>query len=117
MQERTLFFIALGTSFLGILGLFSLSYFIDYELFAIQDITPERIGETVRIEGEITSLSFFQERYLLEVQDETGSIPVVFYSSESISIKKNSFVEVIGIVSDYECTLQMTAEKINLLFF
>src|SRR3989344_751498 len=114
MQEKTLFYIALSSSFLGILGIFILSFFVHYDLFAIQDIHPEKVGDKVRIEVQIISFSSFGEQYHLIIEDETGKIPILFYSSDSLSFQKNSFVEVVGTISEYECTLQITAEKITL---
>ncbi|HIH14921.1 MAG: hypothetical protein QT08_C0014G0027 [archaeon GW2011_AR17] len=117
MQEKTLTNISLSTSVCGIIILFILSFFIKYDLVAIGDMNEEFTGKTVRIEGQIISLRQMENTFIFDLQDETGIIPIVFYTEEDIHIEKNTFVEITGTVSMYNCKLEVKAERIILQDF
>lgn len=117
MDEKNLSTLALATSFLGVLGLFILSFFLQYDLVAIGDIDSSMEGKTVRVEGEIQSIIQKEQVTLLNIHDETGEITAILFSEEKISFKENTFVEVVGTISNYNCDLELKAEKISLLTF
>jgi len=115
MQEKTLSNISLLTSIIGICGLFILSFFVNYDLVAIGDINSAMEGKTVRIEGEILSITAKEQVSLLKIKDETGEINVISFTDKDISIREKNLVEVIGTISNYNGNLEIKAEKISSL--
>lgn len=114
MQEKTLIRLSLVTSFLGVLGLFILSFFVKYELMAIADIDETAIGKTVRVQGEVISIRQSSQGEIMELQDETASILIILFTKDQY-LGKNTELEVLGTVAMYNCALEIKAEKIYLI--
>lgn len=114
MKEQTFLRISLYVSILGVLLLFLLSFFFQYPLVAIQDISSDTEGQTVRIEGMLSSLRNTGQTYIFTVTDDTGSISVVLYSTDQLFFQKNTEISVLGTVKNYQCTLEIQATKITL---
>ena len=115
MNEKDLSFLCLFCTFLGLLGLIIISSFLPHHLTAIQDIDKNILGNTIRIQGVVSSFKEVQDMFILEVTDDTGTAAVIFFSSETPQLKKDSFVEILGTVIIYDCILEIRAEKITLL--
>ncbi len=115
MQEKYLSKISLATSFIGVCGIFILSFFVNYDLIAIGDINEDYEGKTVRVQGEIRSIIQKEQISILSIHDETGEITAILYSEETLSLQKNIPLEIIGTVSNYNCDLEIKVEKISFL--
>ncbi len=115
MEEKTFLLFALIISIIGMIGLFFCTLYITAPLVAIQDISLKNKGETIQIEGEILSFSQREQMIFITLQDDTGKIPLVGYGEEFITIRKGNFVRVDGTIEEYECTLQVSIQRIELL--
>ncbi|MSR86245.1 hypothetical protein EXS74_02525 [Candidatus Woesearchaeota archaeon] len=115
MEEQNFLRFALLISLLGVFILFLCTSFFHYDLKAIQDISTDMDGKIVRVQGKILSSRNVAETYILTLQDDTGSIPVVLYTAKEIDFRKGSYVEVVGTVDEYECSLEIKADEILFL--
>jgi len=114
MSEKQLFWIALFSSIIGMIGLTFICYFYEYNLTAIGDIDEKYIGETVLIEGEITGLRDTKGVYMFEIKDETGIIKGVIFSDEA-DVFNDKRYKVLGEVTEYNNELEINVERLESL--
>lgn len=114
MDEKQLFYISLIGSFVGIIGLMVVSYFYTENITAIQDINEDFIDKNVIILGKFTEVEKKEGLYMLNVQDDTGTIKGVIFSDEDISLEKNREYKMSGLITEYQNSLEITISKIEL---
>lgn len=106
--------ISLALSLIGILLLIFISSHIEPREVSIASITEEYLDKEVRITGQIDKIKNFKDNgfHILEVSDSTGYIEVTA-SSSNLTVNKNLTYAIIGKVSEYNGTIQISADKIQ----
>ena len=116
MDNKTLFKISLACSLMGILLIVYISDKIEAPLFNIEELTKEKIDQEIRIKGEIKNFNDLPSLVLMEVEDKTGTITVMFFKEKNVTIKKGQKIEVDGKLVEYEDKLEIEADSIYLRY-
>ncbi len=117
MEEQTFLRLALGVAILGVGILFLCTFLFEYPLTAIQDITTDLDGKIVHVQGEILSSRNSKDTSIFTLQDDTGTISIVLYNLNNRDLTKGRTVEVLGIVDEYQCNLEIKASEVTALGF
>jgi DNA/RNA endonuclease YhcR with UshA esterase domain len=112
MEEKTLSNIALISVIIGIISLFVISYFLDYKETEIGMIDGSYLGKNVKVIGEVGKFNDYGTLKTFIVKDNTGEIMVVVFT-ESLEVEGN--VEIVGSVEDYKGSLEIIADKIEII--
>ena len=112
MQNSAILKISFIIAILGILLLMFLSEIITPTQIKIKDITDDKLNQKIEIKGNITSIKTYSSSnfQITTLMDETGKIDI---TSEIINITKNQTIIVIGKITEYKKTLQISADKIS----
>jgi len=102
--------ISLIIAFLGIWLLLLLSNILEPNMIKIENITNKSIGIDVRVVGNITRVTNLDGFQIMTLKDQTGEITMIANSKEELENIDN--VLVIGIIQEYNSTLQISADKI-----
>ena len=102
--------LALITFLTGLIALFFLSQSLEPKQVKISEINSKMMDNYVKIKGTITKIRQFDTLTSLSVNDNTDNITVI---CPKTNISKDSFVEVIGKVKEYNGILEIEAEKIQ----
>lgn len=113
METRQKLFLAL--SLISILTLLFLSQIIEPKTIAISNITTNNLDQFVKVVGKIT----FQRNYegkdfqVLTLKNGTSSIQVTSNAKTKLELNYSRTYEITGTVSEYNQTLQISANKIE----
>lgn len=121
MKERSLLLLSLACSFLGLLGLYLISLWIELPQIKVAEVTPELVGQSTRLCGEL-SWKYVQQRghVFFRLSDETGSIKVVVFNSSAkqlgaYELKEGQRVCVVGRIDEYKGELEIIPARIDVL--
>ena len=113
MKRKNFARLCILLSLTGLVIMYLGSSYLAPERTSIEDINQERIGENVRILGNVTSSYSTESATFLTVEDSTGSISVVDF--ESGDYREGEKLEVIGGVEMHRGDIQVSASRINRL--
>ncbi len=112
-EEKTLIKMSLIFSLIGLGILMLLQKSQTTEATPINTINEETLNKMVRVSGTITSARELPTIFIAKLKDNTGSIDVVAFRSDTIEIKRGNNVEVEGKVKKYKENLQVEAKRIT----
>lgn len=112
MNEKTLTKIALICSLIGILLLLLIAERQDVSASSINKISNQSINQEIKIKGTISTLKETPAVTITQVKDTTGSITVIMFRKENITLQKGDLVEVQGIVKEFKGKLEIEAKRV-----
>ncbi|MDP2925662.1 MAG: OB-fold nucleic acid binding domain-containing protein [Nanoarchaeota archaeon] len=115
MENKLLLKLSFIFSIVGILILLIISNFNEPKPTKISDIKKDLVYKTIKINGEITSIKKQENRYVFQIKDSAGKIPIYFYSNKNLSINKGDNISITGKLSEYKDNFQLNANKIRVL--
>lgn len=116
MKEKSLLKVALICSLVGILILFIVSQNISVEEKTIGRITIEDMDKKVKIKGFVEKVVDTEKVGIINVV-QPQDIDVVLFKegNETIDIKKDDFIEVIGKVEEYKGELEVIGQRVRII--
>ena len=113
MDEKFLLKLSLAFSLLGILLILFISENTDLPISKISDITNKQIDTTIKIKGTIEHLTELENLILFSLKDKTGKINIILFTDETLNLKQNQKIELIGKVIEYKNTIEIMADQIK----
>ena len=114
MEDSTLFKIAMFCAVVGITILLLIDEKIDLANSNIASISSAQAGQEVKIKGFVTDIKTTEKIIIVQLKDYTGEISVIIFNNKDIiNFKKNSILEVVGVVKVYNSQLEIEAKKIK----
>ena len=83
-------------------------------LLKINDISDNKIYNSIKINAKVTLIKNYGNFMIIEVKDKTGKINVLVEEPE-INISKNQELLITGKITEYKGKLEIKAEKIEVL--
>lgn len=111
MNDTQLLRLCFALAFLGLGALFILSKTVAGESIGISEITEEKIGQKVVVQGIVHDLRQLETMTLFTLEEESGSILVVSFSP--LDLKENNKITVTGTIKEYKGQLEIVADKIE----
>ncbi len=104
--------ISLSISLIGILFLLFLSNNLSPKQINIKDINNKLLNQKVKVQGQVFNIRTYEDSnfQIISIKDTTGKIDTTL--NNPINITNNQTIIVIGIIKEYNKTLQIQAEKI-----
>ncbi len=112
MKESTLLKIALISAILGTAALYFIAGQIEVNEKSIDKITSDYIQSDVKIIGHVMKISETDKVAYVDVA-QPKSISVVVFKDGKLQLKENDYIEVTGMVEEYEGNLQLIANEIK----
>jgi DNA/RNA endonuclease YhcR with UshA esterase domain len=114
MQKRPLIYLI--ASLLGILLLFYLCLFLKPQRLTISQITTNNLNEQVWIEAKVIKVADFPQSsfQILTLKDKTGEIKATSNSEKQLKITPNQIYIIEGKLTEYNHTLQIAIDKIEI---
>ena len=84
---------------------------LEPQLKNISDISKDNMEDAVKIFAKLNRLTQTEELAIMDVEDNTGKIKVIFFTRET-NLSKNDLIEVTGKVIEYKGELEIEASKI-----
>ncbi len=115
MQTNLKIFFVL--SLISILILAFISQHIEPQKLNIADITEKNLNQNIRVEAKIISLKNFENQsfQILNLKDETGIITATANSRNPFKLDLSKNYTILGKISEYNNTLQISIDKIEIL--
>jgi len=112
MENRQKLFLAL--SLIAIFILLFLSKTIEPKSLTVSDITSDNLNQLVKVTGKITSQKNYEGKnfQILILKNNTQTIQITSNAKNKLELNYSKNYVVIGKVSEYNQTLQITADKI-----
>ena len=114
MKETTLLKIALICSLAGLVILYFISAKIE-----IKDYKPNKlsqnIGDDVKLQGTISKISDKGNVVFIELNQQSPVSIVVFNNENTLKLKNNDSIEVVGKVQEYNGKNEIIAQKIRIV--
>ena len=110
MNDIQLLRLCFVLAFLGLGALFVLSKTVEGEIVGISEISEEKIGQKVVVQGVVHNLRQLETMTLFSLQENGADILVVSFSAADI--EENDVVTVTGSVKEYKGELEVVAEEI-----
>lgn len=98
-------------SILGVFVLYMISIYANQTKVDIGKINNDYLEKTVCVQGKIIKINNYKSSQSLTIEDNTGKINV--YATKITKLKENQTIEVIGKISEYKNSLEITADKIS----
>ena len=113
MDEKQLIKISIFVALMGLLTLFF--YADNFDLKKVENFDNVKVEETVKIEGEVTKLSFQEKVAFIEIEgQQIIKTDVVLFNDKDIFIKEGDFVVITGDVEEYNNKKEIIANEIML---
>ena len=113
MDEKNLLKVALICGLIGIFIILILSNNLEPSSTKISDISSSFVDQTVKIQGELSSIKITSSVVMLDIKDDTGVIKVVSFDQDILDLNKGETVEIIGDVTEYKGVLEIEAKSIK----
>jgi DNA/RNA endonuclease YhcR with UshA esterase domain len=119
MKEKSLLYISIVCSLIGLALLYFISQKIELKQTPINQINPDDTGKNVRLCGDITSKYVSKNKHVFfKLQDQTGEMNIVVFNNTAKNInayqlETNDTVCVIGSVDEYQNKLEIILQKIE----
>ncbi len=111
MQEKTLIKISLVTTIIGLLFLF---FYVDNLEIKISDLSSAKPEEEIKISGVVERLSTEDKVIFLTINGYKEEInEVVVFNDEEIFLEEGDYIEVTGLVENYQGKKEIIANKIR----
>ncbi len=120
MKEKGLLMVSIVSSVAGLAMLFILSQIVELGVTNISQITPETVGQNVKVCGEITSKFVSDKKHVfLELKDDSDRIDIVIFNSTAEKLGAYDLLEdktvcFVGKVDVYQGKLEIIPNKIEL---
>ncbi len=111
MEEKTITKAALLTTIIGLLLLFFLSE--ETAIPSVDSLEEHTPTETVNINGLVTKVVHKNTAYFLDVDaTRREKMNIVVFPSEELYLKEGNFVQIQGVVQEYNGVKEVIASKI-----
>jgi len=111
MEEKTLYKISMIMIIVGLGILFI--YASELDLKAIEKVETLPSSEPLKLSGTITKLNTQGDTLFLEVEgSRVETTPIIVFSEEELFLQEGDFVEVTGVVEEYNGEKEVVASKI-----
>jgi DNA/RNA endonuclease YhcR with UshA esterase domain len=111
MREKTIYTISLIMILVGLSFLFI--YADELDLKAIETVETVTSGEPIQLSGTITKMNVQDGTLFLEVEgSKVVKTPVIVFSEEDIFLQEGDFVEVSGMIEEYNGETEIVASKV-----
>ncbi|MEK6921295.1 MAG: OB-fold nucleic acid binding domain-containing protein [Nanoarchaeota archaeon] len=110
MNDIQLLRLCFVLAFLGLGALFVLSKTVEGEIVEISDITEEKIGQKVVVQGIVYDLRQLETMTLFSLQENEAQILIVSFSN--VEVHEDDIVTVTGSVKEYKGELEVVASQI-----
>jgi len=99
----------------GIFLLLLLSNILEPKLTSIKEINYKFIDRQTKVQGIIFNIKTYKESdfQIISIKDNTGKIDITI--NKIIDLKNNQTITIIGRVQEYKESLQIQADKIQLV--
>ena len=114
-EEKVILKISLCFSVIGLIVLFFLAENLALDSKKIGLIDRSLLENNVKIAGTIQSVSSLELLFIIDVSDETGTIPVTVWKDGKVILKRGSVVEIEGRVTEFKEDIQIEAKNIRIL--
>lgn len=104
---------ALICSLLGLLLIIFLANNLEPNISKISEIDERNLDEIVKIQGEIIKTKEYETLTIFTLDDGTGEIDVVYYST--LPFEENDTIEAMGKVVEYKGRIEIEANKIKIV--
>ena len=113
MNDQKIFKISLIVMVVGLLGIITLSVYVNPEKLTINKLEKSKIDNQVEIEATITSITQTKSKTLIiKITDNTGSTTlVIFPQTEIKELRVHDKIRVIGKVTQYKGDLELILEE------
>lgn len=116
MKDNNLLKISFICSLLGILILYTLSQNISVEEKTINKITIGDLDNKVKIKGLVDNIIDTESVLILDVAQAQNMKVILFKeNNQSIDIKKEDLIEVIGQVEEYNGELEIIGQRVRII--
>jgi len=116
MKEKNLLRIALICSLIGILVLFIVSNNISVQEKTISRITIEDVDKKVKVKGFVEKVVDTEKVMIIKVVQPQDMDVILFKEeNETIDIKEEDFIEVIGKVEEYKGELEVIGQRVRII--
>ena len=113
MEEKTVVKISLVITILGLGFLFV--YAEQFDLSGFEDIESTPSDEYIQMKGKVTSMKRTDNAVFLEIEGEKIiKTDIILFSGEDLFLKEGDYVEVEGMVEDYNTQKEVIASKVVL---
>ncbi len=109
MKEKVLLRIAWITSFVGVLFLLILCFFLR-ERIDIGIIDDSYLDGSIFVEGRVSGIRESSKITMFDLEDDSGKIKVVVFTEEKIYLEEEVGVQ--GTLTEYEGEYEIIAERI-----
>ena len=115
MNNSIILKLSIIISMIGILILLILTNTTQPTKTRIKNISSQDLNKKVEIQGKIQSIKTYKESnfQIITINDSTGKIDITLDNPTNLT--KNQTIRVIGKVTEYQASLQIQADKIELL--
>ncbi len=100
---------------IGIIILYISGNLYSPKLISISEINSDKIGQVVKIKGEISELNYKKNNLFLEISDGNSDIFVIEFNVKNNRFEKYQNIYVTGEVNIYNQELEIIADKIELI--
>lgn len=113
MDSRQKLFLLL--SLIAVFSLLLLSQVIEPKILSISNITADNLDQLIKVEGKFTNQKNYDGKsfQVLILKDSTDNIQVTTNAKNQLELNYSQTYAVIGKVSEYNRTLQISANKIE----
>lgn len=113
MKKEHLTNISLIISIVGTLVLITLAEYTHPPFLQINEITEEHLESKITLQAKVLTIRNSEDLSFLTLSDSTGTIKALTF--DELDLKKNSRIEIEGVVEKYQGEFEILIDKINLL--
>ena len=112
MDEKKLYFISIVVTILGLAFLYFYAEEVDLEVKELDAIKP---NEFIKLQGVLTRVEAKDRVIFLQLQGEKViTTDVILFTSEELFLKPGDYVEVEGMVEEYQGKKEVIANKVKI---
>jgi RecJ-like exonuclease len=101
------------TAIIGILALLWLSSHLEPNLGSISEISTKNLGSWIKVQGQIESIKQTETLAIIKIADENNNTINIIAQMQNSAFQKDSKIEVIGKITEYNGMLEIEASKIK----
>ena len=115
MQKDPIVLLSIFSLITGIILLIFISDKLSLNSSTVNSITKEESGKSIKIVGKVLKVTTTGKITSLEIEDNTGKIPVILFNSKQTKIDKYSTLEIDGKIALYDNKPQIYAQTIKVV--
>jgi len=103
------------TAIIGIFVLLWLSSHLEPNLGSISEISKNDLGSWIKVRGQIENIRQTETLAIIKLADENNNTITIIAQMQNSAFQKDSIIEVIGKITEYNGMLEIEASKIKTL--